>query len=145
MNRFYQSSEIAEYYIKYRPSYTKEVAQRVISFYYNDQPILSDQKLNLMVDVGCGSGQSTNIFQPYFDKILGIDTSLEQLKQAKLQNKFNNIEYVQGSAENIPVTCSKYLFHSELTMLFHGSTWPIGSFWENFIQETIWSFGFRKI
>ena len=29
--------------------------------------------------------------------------SAEQIKQAKLQNKFDNIDYKEGSAENIPV------------------------------------------
>ena len=105
MNRFYESAEIAEYYFKYRQNYTPEVAQRVMTFYNNQQQLQTHlpTKLDLMVDVGCGSGQSTNIFQPYFKKILGFDISAEQIKQAKLQNKFDNIDYMEGSAENIPV------------------------------------------
>ena len=105
MNRFYESAEIAEYYFKYRQNYTPEVAQRVMTFYNNQQQLQTHlpTKLDLMVDVGCGSGQSTNIFQPYFKNILGFDISAEQIKQAKLQNKFDNIDYMEGSAENIPV------------------------------------------
>ena len=105
MNRFYESAEIAEYYIKYRQNYTPEVAQRVMTFYNNQQQFQThlSTKLDLMVDVGCGSGQSTNIFQPYFKKISGFDISAEQIKQAKLQNKFDNIDYMEGCAENIPV------------------------------------------
>ena len=76
-----------------------------MTFYNNQQQSQTHlpTKLNFMVDVGCGSGQSTNIFQPYFKKILGFDVSAEQIKQAKLQNKFDNIDYMKGSAENIPV------------------------------------------
>ena len=105
MNRFYESAEIAKYYVKYRQNYTPEVAQRVMTFYNNQQQSKTHlpTKLDLMVDVGCGSGQSTNIFQPYFKKILGFDVSAEQIKQAKLQNKFDNIDYMEGSAENIAV------------------------------------------
>ena len=105
MNRFYESAEIAKYYVKYRQNYTPEVAQRVMTFYNNQQQSQTHlpTKLDLMVDVGCGSGQSTNIFQPYFKKILGFDVSAEQIKQAKLQNKFDNIDYMEGSAENIAV------------------------------------------
>ena len=105
MNECYQTAEIAEYYFKYRPSYTPEVAQHVMTFYNNQQQSQTHlpNKLDLMVDVGCGSGQSTNIFQPYFKKISGFDVSAEQIKQAKLQNKFDNIDYMEGSAENIPV------------------------------------------
>ena len=105
MNRFYESAKIAEQYFKYRPRYTPEVAQRVMRFYNNQQQSKTHipSKLDLMVDVGCGSGQSTNIFQPYFQKISGFDVSAEQIKQAKLQNKFDNIDYMEGSAENIPV------------------------------------------
>jgi len=55
-----------------------------------------------MVDVGCGSGQSTNVFQPFFKQIIGIDVSSEQLNQANKQNKFDNIYYLKGSAESIP-------------------------------------------
>ena len=60
-------------------------------------------KPSIMVDVGCGSGQSINIFHSYFDKIKGIDVSLQQLDQAKKQNTFEHVEYVEGSAENLPV------------------------------------------
>ena len=70
MNRFYESAEIAKYYVKYRQNYTPEVAQRAMTFYNNQQQSKTHlpTKLDLMVDVGCGSGQSTNIFQPYFKK-----------------------------------------------------------------------------
>ena len=105
MNECYQTAEIAKYYFKYRQNYTPEVAQRVMTFYNNQQQFQTHlpTKLDLMVDVGCGSSQSTNIFQSYFKKILGFDVSAEQIKQAKLQNKFDNIDYMEGSAENIPV------------------------------------------
>ena len=56
-----------------------------------------------MVDIGCGSGQSTSIFQPHFKKILGFDVSPEQVIKAKEQNKHKNIHYMEGCAEKIAV------------------------------------------
>ena len=102
MKRFYESAKIATQYAKYRPTYPSEIADCVIS-YCNQQTDEIPFKFDLMVDVGCGSGQSTNVFQPYFKEIIGIDVSAEQLKQARKRNKFDNIRYCEGSAESIPV------------------------------------------
>ena len=100
MDKLYESSQIALEYIKYRPSYQQNLPQRIMKYLDHQE---GTGKLDLMVDVGCGSGQSSNIFQPYFKTIIGIDTSQEQLKHAFLQNRFDNIRFVQGNAENLPV------------------------------------------
>jgi len=51
-------------------------------------------KYPLAVDAGCGPGlMSTVILAPYFDKVLGVDISESQIKQATLNNKHSNIEY----------------------------------------------------
>ena len=70
MNRFYESAKTAEYYIKYRQNYTPKVAQRVMTFYNNQQQSQThlSTKFDLIVDVGCGSGSSLNqlmIFMAY--------------------------------------------------------------------------------
>ena len=101
MNRFYECPVIAKQYSQYRPHYTDEIARRIVSFCEQSQLHLTS-KLDLMIDVGCGSGQSTSIFQPYFKEIIGTDVSPEQLKQAEKQNKHSNIRYTEGSAEKIP-------------------------------------------
>ena len=100
MNRRYESSNVAANYAKYRPEYPKEVSEKVMQFYRDQQ---SDHKPELMADIGCGSGQSTFIFQPYFQQLIGVDVSPEQLKQAKLRNRFDNVQFVEGSGENIPL------------------------------------------
>ena len=101
MNRHFESFNIAANYAKYRTEYTKEVSEKVMQFYYDQQ---SDHHLSqpeLMVDIGCGSGQSTFIFQPYFQQLIGVDVSPEQLKQARLRNCFDNVQFIEGSGENI--------------------------------------------
>ena len=97
----YQSPEIASAYIKYRPIYHEKLSESVMN--YLNHLNTSTGKCDLMVDIGCGSGQSTNLFQPYFKQIIATDVSDEQLKQAQLQNKFGNIRYEHGSAEKIEV------------------------------------------
>jgi len=99
----YESSEVAAVYIKYRPKLTNDVADSVMRFCKSHQPEDTSSQPSLMVDVGCGSGQSTNIFHSYFKEIIGLDVSVEQLKQANKQNIYDNIKYLEGSAENMPV------------------------------------------
>jgi len=48
----------------------------------------------LAVDVGCGPGvTSTSLLSPHFDKVLGVDISEAQIREANLHNEFDNIEY----------------------------------------------------
>ena len=99
MNRFYETSELAENNVKYRPIYTSEIAECVVKFYRQYNP--RSKRIELMYEAGCGTGQSANVFQPFCDKIIACDISQEQLKQARLQNKFKNVYYQMGGAEKI--------------------------------------------
>ena len=100
MKRFYESVELAQNYLKFRPDYSdSKIAEKVVEYYrqYNDHK----EKINLMIDVGCGNGQSSNIFQGFCKKIIGCDVSLEQLHQAKSQNEYKHIQYKEGTAEKL--------------------------------------------
>ena len=98
MNRFYESTEIVQNYMKYRPIYTNEIPERVMEFYREHNP--NKKKIDLMLDVGCGSGQTANIFQSYCNKIIACDVSQEQIKQARIQNKYDHVHFRLGQAEN---------------------------------------------
>ena len=50
-------------------------------------------ELDLAVDVGCGPGESTEILQPHFKRILGLDYSQSMIENAKKHNPFSNVEY----------------------------------------------------
>ena len=53
-----------------------------------------DQSLRaLAVDVGCGSGQSTTILAPHFDKVVGLDISAAQIDEANKKEKPGNVEF----------------------------------------------------
>ena len=107
MKRFHESQNVVKNYAKYRPKYSDQVAKCIMSFCWDHlqriKQVNFSSTLDLMVDVGCGSGQSTSIFQPYFKKILGFDISPEQVIKAKNQNKHENIHYMEGCAEKIAV------------------------------------------
>uniref|UniRef100_H2XVH5 Methyltransferase type 11 domain-containing protein n=1 Tax=Ciona intestinalis TaxID=7719 RepID=H2XVH5_CIOIN len=61
-----------------------------------------EKKLDFLLDVGCGGGQSVNIFAPYFHEVLAIDPSENQIKEARSQNKFAHVTYKAGFAEKLP-------------------------------------------
>jgi 2-polyprenyl-3-methyl-5-hydroxy-6-metoxy-1,4-benzoquinol methylase len=41
------------------------------------------RKGGTMIDVGCGSGQSTRVWSPYFSKVYGFDVSETQISEAQ--------------------------------------------------------------
>lgn len=52
-----------------------------------------------VLDVGCGTGQSTRAISEFAERVVGIDVSAEMLSQAAQAER---IEYVQAPAEDIP-------------------------------------------
>lgn len=53
----------------------------------------------LAVDVGCGSGQFSEVLANHFDQVIALDASREQIAQAKSHPK---IQYGQAFAEETP-------------------------------------------
>nr|XP_018911756.1 PREDICTED: putative methyltransferase DDB_G0268948 [Bemisia tabaci] len=53
------------------------------------------------VDVGCGSGQSSEAIAPYFKNVVAFDTNENQLENAQRRTNYFNIIYRKGSAERI--------------------------------------------
>lgn len=48
----------------------------------------------MAVDVGCGPGESVEILQSYFAKVIGLDNSQSMVDNAKQNNSFPNVEYL---------------------------------------------------
>uniref|UniRef100_S4RNK8 Zgc:162396 n=1 Tax=Petromyzon marinus TaxID=7757 RepID=S4RNK8_PETMA len=57
----------------------------------------------LAVDVGCGSGQGTELLASISTKVLGIDVSPSQIEEAMRAKHLDNITYIVGPAETLPV------------------------------------------
>jgi len=78
-------------YAAFRPKYPPELTAVLASLTDTNQ---------LVIDVGCGSGQLTEHLATRFDKVVGIDPSHDQLMHASAHP---NIQYVCASAESLPI------------------------------------------
>lgn len=81
----------AELYALYRPRYNKDIIDHILGLVRNK---------DTCIDVACGSGQLTNLLEPHFKQVIGLDKSFEQLKHSS--NGPSKIKYVAGSAFDIP-------------------------------------------
>lgn len=99
------SGNISSKYAAYRPTYPKEVFERVAEF-------ASGRKL--AIDIGCGTGQAVKGLASTFDKIVGVDPSPTQVAEAwkplmvDQQQKTKNahhcdVSYIVGGAETFVV------------------------------------------
>jgi len=91
----------AQAYAAGRVKVPSEVAKFIVDFVKDK--VGSKAPLTTAVDLGCGSGQSTDIFSPYFKSVIGVDISKQQIEIARNNNTINNVVYEVGTAENIPV------------------------------------------
>jgi len=78
-------------YARFRPEYPPELATFLAS--------LAPDK-TLAVDVGCGTGQLTQLLAPHFEHVMGLDPSTDQINNA---TALNNMEYRCAAAEQLPV------------------------------------------
>ncbi len=62
--------------------------------------LVTGEKLHQGVDVGCGTGQSVVALLELADSVTGVDNSEQMLAHAE---KRIRVEYVHGSAEQLPV------------------------------------------
>ncbi|UJR08256.1 hypothetical protein I4U23_012529 [Adineta vaga] len=96
--RFFEGAQHAARYAATRPSYPPVLMKKIIDFLSKKYKGVYDSA----ADIGCGSGQSTELLSPYFKKVYGYDVSENQIKEAKAKNKLSNIEYKVNSTNVIP-------------------------------------------
>ncbi|CAD5114896.1 DgyrCDS3930 [Dimorphilus gyrociliatus] len=125
--KLFQSTEIAKAYKNFRPTYPASVTSFILQ--YIDEKLTLPESRRIAVDVGCGSGQSTELLASHFQKIVGIDISEAQITVAKKENKFKHIEYKVGSFDQLPFE------DSSVSLVYAG----IAAHWfepiENFYKE----------
>ncbi|XP_070561273.1 putative methyltransferase DDB_G0268948 isoform X2 [Ptychodera flava] len=97
-SNFFSGSDHTVAYKKFRPTYPEELVKEIVKF---GGEKLGD--LKFVVDVGCGSGQSTAMLSDHSERVLGVDISPDQIKQAKASTMPSNVEFSVGSCEAIPV------------------------------------------
>jgi len=101
LRQYYESDSMTSDYYKFRPAYINEIRDIILE--YLKQVSGKPPPYDLMVDVGCGNGQATNLMAPYFKKVLASDISENQIRIGKAQNKFDHVTYSVGRAEEIDV------------------------------------------
>ena len=113
--RLFEETSHALIYAKFRPTYPPKVRETIGDFIRKN-----GGGFQKMVDVACGSGQSTFYMASLFSKVCGVDISQAQVNQAQeksKQLKYDNVEFCVGSAEKMPladksvdiVTCAQAL------------------------------------
>jgi SAM-dependent methyltransferase len=78
-------------YARFRPEYPRQLAAFLAS---------AAPDCRLAVDVGCGNGQLTQLLAPYFEKVVGLDPSADQIANAVPNER---IDYRCAPAEQLPV------------------------------------------
>ena len=101
MIRLFEGASHAQAYALFRPCSPDIIAEKTMNYMKSRILLPQSGKYDCMIDVGCGSGQSSALFAPYFKKIIGIDPSEKQIEQAKIENKHSHIVYKVGQAENL--------------------------------------------
>lgn len=117
MATFSRTTFDAAAYLAFRPSYPKWVFDKVFAYQRTRTPTPSSN--TLAIDLGCGPGISTLMLLPHFDKVIGLEPSSKMVSaavgpdspslpsalrpdpSAGRQNKLGQLEYKQGSAEDL--------------------------------------------
>ncbi|KAM6129561.1 putative methyltransferase [Pterocles gutturalis] len=88
----------AAIYQKYRFAPGNELQQTILTY-------LQEKRVNppeLVVDVGCGSGQGTRFLAGHFKKVVGTDISEAQIQEAKDAPSPPSVSYLVCPAEELP-------------------------------------------
>jgi len=96
-DHLFTNPDFVQIYGKYRMSTPTVIVDKIMDY-------LKDGKstpFTRYVDVGCGSGQSTRGFAPYFQQVIGQDISETQIQEARKLETNSNVSYTVGRAENL--------------------------------------------
>ncbi|XP_074655067.1 putative methyltransferase DDB_G0268948 [Tubulanus polymorphus] len=120
--RFEDKDHVARY-AESRISYPQELRKAVLEFLAGSN---LSPPYGQLVDVGCGSGQSTPLFADQFKTLIGVDYSEAQIEEAKRRNKHQNIIYLVQDAYSLPsedsstdlVTCAASIHWFDLPRFY---------------------------
>ncbi|XP_074655133.1 putative methyltransferase DDB_G0268948 [Tubulanus polymorphus] len=97
--RFENKDHVARY-VKARFTYPQDLKEAILEF-------LTESNLSppygQLVDVGCGSGQSTPLFADQFKTLIGVDYSEAQIAEAQKRNELQNVTYLVQDAYSLPI------------------------------------------
>lgn len=96
----FKGSDHSSLYKRFRPSPPSQLTS------YLNGLIKTSSPPKCAIDVGCGSGQCTELLSPLFGNVIGFDVSGTQIKEATTNNKLENVKYQVSPAESIPLSDS---------------------------------------
>lgn len=85
---FFATASHSAVYAACRPKPSSEIMSHLIGYCKEKNP-----DLNTAIDVGCGSGQLTQLLSPFFKKIIGYDVSETQVTEARKINTKLNVSF----------------------------------------------------
>ncbi|KAG8235356.1 hypothetical protein J437_LFUL015865 [Ladona fulva] len=98
--KYFETAGHAAIYSRFRPTTPDILVKRIVSYVNEKIP----NPLKLAVDIGCGSGQSTEALGPYFENVLGFDPNKTAVDEATKKYHSKNVKYSVGNAEKINCT-----------------------------------------
>jgi len=142
----FAGEEHAAKYRLHRPNYPKQLFEYIIDYYFDKK--VTNEKIPLALDVGCGNGQATADLSLFCERVIGIDVSANQIANAI---KKDNIEYRCNTAEDLSFLQSNSIDLITTATAFHWFDIPV------FIEEAkrvlkphkgvlaIWAYGFSTL
>ena len=95
-------SNLASYYTKYRPSYNREVVNKIIN-------TINKKSENIRaVDVGAGTGIFTKcLIEAGIKDVVAVEPN-ENMRNTGIENLGKKIQFFRGSGENTTLASNKY-------------------------------------
>ncbi|XP_018010499.1 uncharacterized protein LOC108667909 [Hyalella azteca] len=106
----FHTDGVAEEYYHHRPSPPAALVETVVNWWKkgasNEGATLRSGRV---LDVGCGTGQSTVLFKDLMATVTGVDVSKEQVDRAKkLYGSSDVLNFIVGSAESLPFSAQSF-------------------------------------
>jgi len=98
MESIWKSSQEANNYDQSRPDYPFKVVEIALAYLRE----MYDGPLTMALDIGCGTGKSTEHLISLFDNVVGCDPSSAMLEEARKNYVTKgNVKFIQASAEDL--------------------------------------------
>jgi 2-polyprenyl-3-methyl-5-hydroxy-6-metoxy-1,4-benzoquinol methylase len=82
---------------------TDEQGSWVLEHLHRYALVTSLSKGKIVLDIACGEGYGSNILAEAADRVIGVDISEEAVRHAEAKYKRDNLEFLQGSVDRIPL------------------------------------------
>ncbi|KAG8931953.1 hypothetical protein FRC01_000535, partial [Tulasnella sp. 417] len=99
MSTFSNTSFDAARYAASRPTYPPVLLNMVLRYHLRGRS--EEEGRNNVLDLGCGTGQVTQLLPNYFTNVIGSDPSGVMIDQARKQNSASNVTFIVSAAEDI--------------------------------------------